>query len=104
MGRCGSLIIHAVMAAEVVHHFLPKLVELHNYPPANSVSQKLENWRTLNSELCSVCRSMSQDHNILNSERDAYRLYHQITIFIQQRLLLEDKILQFFMHVNCTHH
>lgn len=46
---------HAVLAAEVVHHFLPKLVELHNYSPANSISQKLENWRTLNSE-CDVCR------------------------------------------------
>ena len=39
-----------VLAAEVVHHFLPKLVELHNYSPANSTSQKLDNWRTLNSE------------------------------------------------------
>eukprot|EP00033_Pygsuia_biforma_P001578 GCRY01001777.1.p1 GENE.GCRY01001777.1~~GCRY01001777.1.p1 ORF type:complete len:228 (+),score=16.89 GCRY01001777.1:144-827(+) len=38
----------AVLAAEVVHHFLPKLVELHNYSPANSVSQKLYNWETLN--------------------------------------------------------
>ena len=39
-----------VMAAEVVHYFLPKLVELHNYSPANSQAQKLDNWRTLNSE------------------------------------------------------
>lgn len=38
------------MAAEVVHYFLPKLVELHNYSPANSQAQKLDNWRTLNSE------------------------------------------------------
>ena len=55
---CGLLLLphsHAVLAAEVVHHFLPKLVELHNYSPANSISQKLENWRTLNSE-CDVCR------------------------------------------------
>ena len=59
MFDCGLVLLphsHAVMAAEVVHHFLPKLVELHNYSPANSVSQKLENWRTLNSELYSVCR------------------------------------------------
>ena len=38
-----------VLAAEVVHHFLPKLVDLHNYTPANSTQQKIENWRTLNS-------------------------------------------------------
>lgn len=39
----------AVLTAEIVHHFLPHLVELHNYSPANSSTQKMENWRTLNS-------------------------------------------------------
>ena len=39
-----------VMAAEVVHHFIPKQVDVHNYSPANATQQKLENWRTLNSE------------------------------------------------------
>ena len=39
-----------VLAAEVVHHFLPKLVELHNYSPANSTQQKMDNWRTVNSQ------------------------------------------------------
>lgn len=37
-----------VLAAEVVHHFLPKYVDLHNYSPANANHQKMENWRTLN--------------------------------------------------------
>ena len=39
-----------VLVAEVVHHFLPKLVELHNYSPANSTQQKMDNWRTVNSQ------------------------------------------------------
>lgn len=39
-----------VLAAEVVHHFLPKVVELHNYSPANSTQQKMDNWRTVNSQ------------------------------------------------------
>ncbi|KAL6101779.1 spef1 [Pungitius sinensis] len=38
----------AVMAAEVVKYFLPKLVDLHNYIPANSTQQKLSNWNLLN--------------------------------------------------------
>lgn len=38
----------AVMAAEVVKHFFPKLVDLHNYIPANSTQQKLSNWNVLN--------------------------------------------------------
>ena len=37
-----------VLAAEVVKHFVPKLVDLHNYAPANSISQKIYNWSTLN--------------------------------------------------------
>lgn len=43
-----------VLAAEVVYHFLPKLVELHNYTPANAVQQKVDNWRTLNSMQCQL--------------------------------------------------
>ena len=39
-----------VLVAEVVHHYFPKLVELHNYSAANSVRQKLYNWATLNRE------------------------------------------------------
>ncbi len=42
---------HTVLTAEVVQYYLPKLVELHNYSPANSTQQKMDNWKTLNSEL-----------------------------------------------------
>ena len=34
--------------AEVLKHTFPKLIELHNYSAANSVSQKLYNWNTMN--------------------------------------------------------
>ncbi|CAB1424837.1 unnamed protein product [Pleuronectes platessa] len=37
-----------VMAAEIVKYFFPKLVDLHNYIPANSTPQKLSNWSLLN--------------------------------------------------------
>jgi len=40
-----------VLAAEVCHHYFPRLVDLHNYPPANSMQQKLYNWETLNSRV-----------------------------------------------------
>ncbi len=32
----------------MVKHYLPKMVDLHNYIPAHSVAQKLYNWETLN--------------------------------------------------------
>lgn len=37
-----------VLVAEVTKHFIPKIVEIHNYIPANSTQQKLCNWATLN--------------------------------------------------------
>eukprot|EP00771_Trimastix_marina_P001773 gnl/Trimastix_PCT/2873.p1 GENE.gnl/Trimastix_PCT/2873~~gnl/Trimastix_PCT/2873.p1 ORF type:complete len:291 (+),score=59.76 gnl/Trimastix_PCT/2873:65-937(+) len=40
-----------VLMAEVVKHFLPKIVDLHNYSSANSLSQKMYNWETLNQKV-----------------------------------------------------
>ena len=41
----------AVLAAEVVHDYFPKLVELHNYSSANGTTQKMYNWNTLNQKV-----------------------------------------------------
>jgi len=40
-----------VLCAEIVSHFFPKLVEIHNYSSANSNSQKMYNWNTLNQKV-----------------------------------------------------
>lgn len=45
---CTPLPCTTVLFAEVVHHYFPKMVELHNYSSASSVRQKLYNWSTLN--------------------------------------------------------
>lgn len=36
-----------VLVAEVVQYFFPKMVDIHNYSPANSSGQKMNNWRVL---------------------------------------------------------
>lgn len=36
------------MVAEIVKYYWPKLIDLHNYVPANSLSNKITNWETLN--------------------------------------------------------
>ena len=36
-----------VLIAEVIHHYYPHIVELHNYPASHSVKQKEYNWTTL---------------------------------------------------------
>ena len=43
----------ALLMAETINHFYPKLVELHNYPATNSVKNKASNWKTLNSKALS---------------------------------------------------
>ena len=40
-----------LLTAEIVQHYFPKLIELHNYPAANSYAQKMYNWKTLNSKV-----------------------------------------------------
>lgn len=36
------------MVAEVVAHYFPKIVEVHNYPACGSVKLKVDNWIVLN--------------------------------------------------------
>ncbi|KAB0795564.1 hypothetical protein PPYR_12403 [Photinus pyralis] len=43
----------AIPLAEILKHHYPKLVELHNYTPKNSMTQKLINWQTLNRKVLS---------------------------------------------------
>ena len=40
-----------LLTAEIVQHYFPKLIELHNYPAANSYAQKMYNWKTLNGKV-----------------------------------------------------
>lgn len=37
--------------AEILYHFFPKIIELHNYVPAMSKSKKRENWQLLNNKV-----------------------------------------------------
>lgn len=40
-----------VLTAEIVAHYFPRLVEMHNYPAANSFATKMYNWNTLNGKV-----------------------------------------------------
>ncbi|XP_063814705.1 sperm flagellar protein 1-like isoform X2 [Pseudophryne corroboree] len=50
-----------VLVAEVIKHFIPKIVEMHNYIPASSTQQKLCNWGTLNRKVFSKLNSHVQE-------------------------------------------
>ena len=40
-----------VLTAEIIAHYFPRLIEVHNYPAANSYAQKMYNWNTLNTKV-----------------------------------------------------
>lgn len=41
----------AVLLAEIIKHYMPRLVDLHNYPSVSSSQKKLQNWNTLNTKV-----------------------------------------------------
>lgn len=43
--------IKGILVAEIVRYYLPDLVEMHNYTPANSLQQKKANWGILNKKV-----------------------------------------------------
>lgn len=48
--------------AEILHHFFPKIVELHNYVPSMAKARKIANWETLNARvLGKLFFTVSQD-------------------------------------------
>ena len=53
-----------VMMAEVLKHYYPNLVELHNYPKAHSMKQKQTNWNTLNEKVLNKLGYQVKDQDI----------------------------------------
>ncbi|XP_066586137.1 sperm flagellar protein 1-like isoform X2 [Prorops nasuta] len=43
----------AVLMAELLKRYYPKVVDIHNYIPGNSVAKKIDNWCTLNRKVLS---------------------------------------------------
>ena len=63
-----------VLLAEIIKHSLPKLIDLHNYSQAHSVSQKTYNWNTLNVKVLKklgLNLSKKEIENVVNMEPDS---------------------------------
>ena len=90
-----------LLIAEVVRHFIPKIVDLHNYPSANSVAQKANNWKILNFKIFKKLGfqvSKSDVEKIINSvpeiiERVLLLLKNHIQLYLQKPNSLEEKII-----------
>eukprot|EP00038_Savillea_parva_P003427 m.125646 g.125646 ORF g.125646 m.125646 type:complete len:244 (+) comp11173_c0_seq2:382-1113(+) len=56
-----------VMAAEVIAHFLPRIIETHNYQPCAGKSQKRGNWDTLNKKVLKRVFKMHVPDNVVDA-------------------------------------
>lgn len=56
-----------VMAAEVIAHFLPRLIETHNYQPCAGRVQKKGNWDTLNKKVLKRFPKMHIPENVIDA-------------------------------------
>ena len=66
-----------VLVAEVIKHFMPKEVDLHNYSAAHSAQQKIYNWNTLNAKVLKkmgLKLSKKEIEDVVNMVPDAIEL------------------------------
>ena len=75
-----------VLTAEIMKHYYPKLVDIYNYPDANSTQLKLVNWNTLCLKVfrkIGFSLTKNELENVVNSKPKAienvlWRLYNKL--------------------------
>ena len=63
--------------AEIISHYFPKLVEIHNYIASTSAATKLSNWSTLNSILSTYVRKSAEETE-LPGEQERHRAHNNL--------------------------
>ncbi|KAJ8916972.1 hypothetical protein NQ315_008372 [Exocentrus adspersus] len=79
----------AVPMAEILKQHFPKLVDLHNYSPKNSFSQKLVNWEILNRKVLSKLKMNLSSSNMEQLAKGApgaiEKLLHAVKVKVERR-------------------
>ncbi|XP_064367779.1 sperm flagellar protein 1 isoform X2 [Dromaius novaehollandiae] len=76
----------AVLAAEVVKFFFPRLVQMHSYVPASSTQQKLSNWDHLNRKVLSKLDFCVPDDMIRQIVQCRPGLVEQLLLLLRQKI------------------
>ena len=83
------------LIAEIVHYYLPDMVDLHNYSTANSLDHKKSNWDTLNKKVLSHFGLDIPDvirNGLCNCKPGLVEvLLHNLRLKIDEELELKDK-------------
>lgn len=75
-----------VLVAEVIKYYFPKMVEMHNYVPANSLQQKLSNWGHLNRKVLNKLNFSVPDDVMRKIAQCAPGVVELVLIPLRQRL------------------
>ena len=75
-----------VLMAEIIAHFKPKLVEIHNYPSSSNFQQKFQNWQTLNRKTFKKIGFSLSDRDLEEAARATPGAIERIIAFIRPRL------------------
>ncbi|XP_041367948.1 sperm flagellar protein 1-like isoform X2 [Gigantopelta aegis] len=56
-----------VLCCEIIKHYFPRWIELHNYTPAAATNQKMENWYLLNRRVLKTKLNMDLSDDVIRS-------------------------------------
>eukprot|EP01083_Nonionella_stella_P102885 293203_1 len=72
--------------SEVVHHFFPRYIDLHNYSPTNAVSKKTYNWATLNQKVFKRLRFQLVEGDINDIVGCSAGAVERVLWFVRQKM------------------
>ncbi|XP_015126788.1 sperm flagellar protein 1 [Diachasma alloeum] len=78
---------NGVFMAELLKQYYPRHVDLHNYSPSNSLSKKLDNWRTLNRKVLSKIDMRLTDDVIYQIASAQSRAIDSVLVRLRARIL-----------------
>eukprot|EP01066_Platyproteum_vivax_P006468 Platyproteum_vivax@DN2264_c0_g1_i1.p1 len=84
--------------AEIVAYYFPKLVDVHNYSPANCVVQKTYNWNTLNQKVFSKIDFNLHPQDIKDVANAAPNVIERVLAVVQLKMAAYKK--RFFQNSN----
>ncbi|XP_026489585.2 sperm flagellar protein 1-like [Vanessa tameamea] len=82
----------AVLLAEILSVHYPKLVEMHNYPPRNSHSLKLNNWMTLNRKVLKKLKLNLCTNTMEQLANCAPGLIERVLVMVRDKIHRDDDI------------
>mmetsp|Transcript_54504 Transcript_54504/g.151950 ORF Transcript_54504/g.151950 Transcript_54504/m.151950 type:complete len:219 (-) Transcript_54504:115-771(-) len=75
-----------VLFAEIINHFFPRLIEMHNYSAANSAEHKKYNWNTLNTRVLKKIGYTIHQDDIDEVTKALPGAIERVLVFLQDRV------------------